>query len=133
MKIFRETEVSLILAFLLKIRGFMILLIKRVIGKMKDEVKGKIIDEFVGLRSKMYSLVMVDDKEIKKAMGVNRNLADSIRHKEYVVTLFGKGLIKHDMKRIQRKLQRIGTYDVCKIYLSWFDNKLYILNDGISS
>ena len=27
---------------------------KRVIGKMKDEFKGKIISEFVGLKSEMY-------------------------------------------------------------------------------
>ena len=31
---------------------------KKVIDKMKDEVKGKIISEFVGLESKMYSLVI---------------------------------------------------------------------------
>ena len=35
------------------------------------------------------------------------------------------------MKRIQRKLHRIGTYDVCKIYFFCFDNKRYILGYGI--
>ena len=42
---------------------------KKVIGKMKDEVKGKMISEFVGCKSKMYSLVVVGSEEIKKAKG----------------------------------------------------------------
>ena len=37
---------------------------KKVICKMKGEVRGKIISEFVGLKSKMYSLVMADGGEI---------------------------------------------------------------------
>ena len=41
---------------------------------MKDEVKGKIISEFVGLKSKTYSLVTVDNEKIKKAKGANKML-----------------------------------------------------------
>ena len=37
------------------------------------------------------------------------------------------------MKRIQSKLHKIGTYDVCKISLSCFDDKRYILDNGINS
>ena len=36
-------------------------------------------------------------------------------------------------KRIQSKLHRIETYDVCKISLFCFDDKRYILNDDINS
>ena len=36
------------------------------------------------------------------------------------------------MKRIQSKLDTIGTY-VCKISLSCFDDKRYILDDGDNS
>ena len=32
---------------------------------MKDEFKGDIINEFVGLKSKMYSLVAADEEKIK--------------------------------------------------------------------
>ena len=35
------------------------------------------------------------------------------------------------MKRIQSKSQRTGTYDVSKISLPCFDDKTYILDDGI--
>ena len=34
---------------------------------MKDEFKGEIVSEFVGLKSKTYSLNAVDGGEIKKA------------------------------------------------------------------
>ena len=37
------------------------------------------------------------------------------------------------MKRIQSKFHRIGTYDVCKISLSCFDDKRYALDDGLFS
>ena len=37
------------------------------------------------------------------------------------------------MKKIQSKLHRIGVYDVCKISMSYFDDKRYILDDGINS
>ena len=36
---------------------------KKVIGKMKDEIEGKVIAEFVGSKSKMYLLITVDDEE----------------------------------------------------------------------
>ena len=84
---------------------------KKVIGKMKDEFKARIISKFVGLKSKMYSLVDAHDEEVTKAKGVNRK----IRHKQFVDVLFNKKVIRHNMKRIQSKLHRIGTCDVCKI------------------
>ena len=37
------------------------------------------------------------------------------------------------MKRIQNKLHRIGTYDVCKISLASFDDERYILDYIINS
>ena len=51
----------------------------------------------------------------------------------YLDVLFNKKMTRHEMKRIQSKLHRIGTYNVSKISLSYFDNKRYILDDGINS
>ena len=44
---------------------------KSVIGKTKDESEGKIIDDFVGLKSKMYSMKYIDGKETNTAKGIN--------------------------------------------------------------
>ena len=106
---------------------------KKVIGKMKDEFEGRTIGEFVGLKSKMYSLVDIDGKEKKKAKGVNKNVVKNTGHQEFVDILFNKKLMRHKMKGIQSKLHRIGTYNVCKIYLFCFDDKRYILGDSINS
>ena len=47
--------------------------------------------------------------------------------------MFNENLIRHKMKIIQSNLHRIGTYDVCQTYLSFFNDKQYILNDGLNS
>ena len=47
-------------------KRYKIFVSEKVIGKMKDEVKGKMICEFVELKSKMYSLIAVDGEKIKK-------------------------------------------------------------------
>ena len=78
---------------------------EKAIGKMKDEFKGKMITEFPGLKPKIYSLISANDEEVTKANGVNKK----IRHEEFVDVLFNKKLIRHNMKRIQSKLHRIGT------------------------
>ena len=46
----------------------------KVIRKMKDGFKGEIFSEFVGLKSKMYPLVDVDNEENKKTKRVKKNV-----------------------------------------------------------
>ena len=54
---------------------------KLVIGKIKDETDGVVIEEFVGLKPKMYSF-LVDNSEHKKAKDMNRNVT-IISHNDY--------------------------------------------------
>ena len=52
---------------------------------------------------------------------------------EFIDVLFNKKVIRHNIKRIQSKLHRIGNYDVCKISLSSFDDERYVSDDGVNS
>ena len=45
---------------------------KKVIGLMKDELGGKIMTKFVGLRAKTYSYLIDDSSEDKKAKGTKK-------------------------------------------------------------
>ena len=49
----------------------------------------------------MYSLVIVDNEEIKKAKPANKDVVKNKRHKEYIDVLFNKILIRYKKKRIQ--------------------------------
>ena len=62
---------------------------KKVIGEMKDEMSGKVISEFVGLKSKMYSLVTKDDEQKVRAKVINKKL----RHDEFYDVFLIKKLI----------------------------------------
>ena len=73
---------------------------KKIIGKMKNKVTGKIISELVGLKSKMHFLIVVGSQEIKKAKGIYENIVKNIRHKEYIDFLFNNFFVRHKMREI---------------------------------
>ena len=101
---------------------------KKILGKVKDELNGNKIYEFVGLKSKMYSLIS-NDWEMNKAKGVNLKL----RHIEYVDVLLNKKVLRYEMKRILSEKHNIGSYLLNKVSLSCYDDKRFILDDGINS
>ena len=92
---------------------------KNVIGKMKDEFGGVVITEFVGLKSKMYSIEKIDGKKQNTAKGVSI----ATEFDKFKDALFNKKIIRHKMKRIQSKKHKLGTYEIDKISLSCFDIK----------
>ena len=69
---------------------------KKVIGKFKDELGGKIMNEFCALRAKTYSFKLDDDTENKRAKGTKKCIVKrEITFKNYVDALFKtKVLIK---------------------------------------
>ena len=105
---------------------------KKVLGMFKDEAAGKIIMEFVGLRSKLYSFKMDEGGESKKCKGVKKQVvATSITHEDYKTCLrTGKEQVRK--QNILRSYNHeVYTEEVNKIALSALDDKRYILEDGI--
>ena len=100
---------------------------EKVIDKMKNESEGKIIDEFVGLKSKVHSVKNIDDKESNTAKGV----IIATEFNEFKGTLCNKKIISRKMRRIQGKKNKMGTYEINKVSLSFVDDKRFVLNDGI--
>jgi hypothetical protein len=74
---------------------------KKVIGKMKDELNGIPMKEFVGLRAKMYSLEY-GDKTMTKAKGVKKYVIEKhIKHSDYRDCLFQCKEYLHRMNSIR--------------------------------
>ena len=51
---------------------------------------------------------------------------------KYADVLVNKKVVRHKMKEIQSNLHSSGAYDINKISLSCFDDKKYVLDDGIN-
>ena len=82
----------------------------------------------------MYSYIKDNEKGGKTAKGVKKNvIKKDITHKHYKDTLFKKKQMHHKMKTIRSNLHELSSYDINKTSLSRFDDKRYILEDGVSS
>ena len=105
-----------------------------VVGKFKDEFNSKIITEFVGLRSKLYSLKVQDDKEKKVAKGVKMCvIKKELNFKNYKDTLDYETQTRRKMNFIKSMKHQVNTIEMTKVALSCYDNKRFILDDGITS
>ena len=107
---------------------------KKVPGMMKDEAGGRIIEEFVGLRAKLYSYRVFKGKEEKKCKGIKKSVVrKDISHEDYKECLFGKKPQMRKMNVIRSRGHEIFSETVNKIALSANDDKRIILEDRIST
>ena len=107
---------------------------KKVPGMMKDEAGGKIIEEFVGLRAKLYSYKMFEGKEEKKCKGIKKSvIKKNISHEDYKECLFSGASQMRKMNVIRSRRHEIFSETVNKIALSANDDKRIILEDKIST
>ena len=102
---------------------------KKVVGKMKDEYGGLLILKFIGLKSKIYSIL--DENNNQKCTNKGHNAF--IEFKEFYDTLFQKKIFRHTMRGIKSKNHNLITYESNKKSLSCFDDKWYIFKNGIDT
>ena len=105
---------------------------KKVLGMFKDEASGKPIEEFVGLRAKLYSYKMFQGDEHKKCKGVKKSVVKkTITHDDYIDCLFNGAKQSRRMKVIRSYKHEVYTEEVNKIALSGDDDKRVVQDDGI--
>ena len=107
---------------------------KKVLGKFKDECNGNPVQEFVGLRSKMYSMWYEEHgviKEKKTAKGVTKSVTKKkLKHRRYKECLLRRKVIMAQMNQIRSKDHQLKTIAMNKVGLSPFDDKRFILSNG---
>ena len=105
---------------------------KKVPLTMTDELQGKVLREVVCLRSKLYSIDFVGGKK-QSAKGVAKSVKKTLHHDLFKKCLLSKEQVTKTMFQLKSFNHQIVVNSVEKIALSAFDDKRYILNDGIAS
>ena len=96
---------------------------------MKDEYGGKSIAKFVGIKSEIYSILDESNNEKSTSKGHNA----FTQFQGFYNTLFKKKILRHAMRGIKSKNPNLGTCETNKRSLSCFDDKRYILKNGINT
>ncbi|XP_043478168.1 uncharacterized protein LOC122508718 [Leptopilina heterotoma] len=104
---------------------------KKILGLMKDECSGKIVTEFVGLRSKMYSIRVENQDFIKKAKGVKAGVVKKdINFDDYVYCLQNVKIQSRTQYSIRSNLHKVQTLKQTKVALSPYDDKRLLLKNN---
>ena len=105
----------------------------KVLGKMKDECGGVVVDEFVGLRSKMYSLAY-GNTEKKTAKGVKRKVVENkLPHTTHTECLMESRVEMCSMNHIRSYNHQLYSIKLNKIGLSPYDDNRYVLENGVDT
>ena len=107
---------------------------KKVIGMFKDEVAGKQISHFVGLRPKLYSFKVEDSNISKKCKGIKKNVVKKgIDFEDYVDCLFSGKKQMRSMNIIKSEKHDIYSKQVNKLALSGGDDKRILRKDKVNT
>lgn len=104
---------------------------KKVIGLMKDENNGNLMKSFIGLRSKLYTIMLDAGKEIKKAKGIKRSVVNNLRYFDYKNCLDTNEILMRSMYIFKSIKHIIFTQKINKVTLSSNDDKRYIPKNDV--
>ena len=97
---------------------------KKVLGLMKDELRGEIITEFIALRPKTYFYLMDNGKIDKKAKGTKKCAVNKmIKFDDYKNCFLNDKILLKSQQRFISNKHDVYTEDVNKIALSNDDDK----------
>lgn len=107
---------------------------KKVVGKFKDELKSILLEEFIGLWPKCYSVLQSDSNEKQTAKGVKSSVKKAfLRHHHFKDVLDNLTTIRVKQNVIKSKNLILGFYHQTKAALTAFDTKRWIKDDGINT
>ena len=111
---------------------------KKVPGKFSDEKPTEIIKEVIALKPKMYSLLtesLVTHTEMHSvtAKGVSKAAQRKITHEDYRNVLRTSAVTSCVNNSIRSLNRQLFSVSVTKRVLSAFDDKKFILEDGVST
>jgi hypothetical protein len=99
----------------------------KVLGKFKDECNGISPRQFVGLRSKMYSLLLAEDKVKMTAKGIKTSFVKKhVLHEDYYNCLTRGVAASGSYFNIRSRNHVLATEEIRKRTLSPFDDKRYL-------
>jgi hypothetical protein len=102
---------------------------KKVLGMLKDEMKGSIISEFVGIKSKMYSLSYENKNKIT-GKGIQRAVLEKFfSHDDYKNCVLENDVFFAQNRRIESKDHQLQTVEQTKLVLTPFDDKRFYINN----
>ena len=105
---------------------------KKVPLTMTDELQGKVLREVVCLRSKLYSIDYFGGKE-QSAKGVQKSVKKTLNHDLFRQCLFLKEKVLKTMTQLRSHCHQIVVKEIDKVALSSFDDKRFLLENGVSS
>ena len=97
---------------------------KKVIGLMKDELGEKIMTEFAALRPKVYSYLIDDGKNDKKAKGTKKYVVKRrLKFNDYKDCLLSNEIILTSRQRFKSEAHNVYTEEINRIALNTNDDK----------